>query len=111
VLQIIAFIVAGSLLIALVAIGQIRYVEPTLWPALKYNTMVVPLIILANALIFIAFTRATALSYNLPGVVGFQVGIYTLALALLSVLLLNGTISARTLVGIGLIMFGAALAR
>ncbi|MDA8097247.1 MAG: hypothetical protein C4575_11395 [Desulforudis sp.] len=110
-LQIVALIIVGSLMIALVAVGQIRFIEPSLWPALKYNLTVVPLIIIANAFIFIAFTRATDLSYNLPGVVGFQVGVYTLALALLSVLILNGSISARTLIGIGLIMFGAALAR
>lgn len=110
-LQIIGLIVAGSLLIALAGIGQIKFIEPEMLPALKYNLLVAPLIILANSFIFIAFTKATDLSFNLAAAGGLQVGIYTLSLAFFSVLFLNGTIGLRTLIGVGLIILGAAIAR
>lgn len=110
-LQVIAFIALGSMLIALAGIGQIKFIRPELLPALKYNLMIAPLIILANALIFIAFTKATHMSVNLAAAGGLQVGLYTLSLAVLSVLFLNGTIGVRTLIGVALIIIGAAIAR
>ncbi len=110
-LQIICYIAFGSLLIALAGIGQVKFVQPQLLPALKYNLMVAPIIILANTFIFIAFTKATDMSFNLAAAGGLQVGFYTLSLAVLSVLLLNGTVGVRTLIGVGLIILGAAIAR
>lgn len=110
-LQIVSFIALGSLLIAMAGIGQIKFIRPELIPALKYNLMVAPMVILANALIFIAFTKATHMSFNLAAAGGLQVGLYTFSLAVLSVLFLNGTIGIRTLIGVILIIVGAAIAR
>ncbi|MBC9782948.1 hypothetical protein H1S01_00300 [Heliobacterium chlorum] len=106
-IQVLLGLLAGSLLIALTVTVQAKFIEPSLWPALRYNLMILPIIYIANTLLNVSFTKGQGSFGSLAVVVGTQVGIYMTCLVIFSAFLLHQYPSWNTLFGVALLVAGA----
>ncbi|QGG48502.1 hypothetical protein [Heliorestis convoluta] len=101
---ILLMLLIGSLLIALVVTFQTKYIDPTLLEVAKYNLYTFPFMFVANTMLFIAFTKGQAIFGSLAVVVGMQIAIYMLAIALFGYFILAQQPSWNTLIGISLLV-------
>ncbi len=107
--QVMASLIIGSILIASIVTFQTKHIQPTWVAVAKYNLAAFPVMLVANTILFIAFTNGQKYFGSLPAVVGTQVGIYMLSLALLGAWWLKQPIGWHTLAGILLLAAGAWL--
>ncbi|KAB2951181.1 DMT family protein [Heliorestis acidaminivorans] len=102
--QILLLLLLGSLFIALVVTLQTKYIDPNWLDVGKYNLYTFPVMFIANTLLFIAFTKGQAIFGSLAVVVGIQIAIYMLSIALFSYLMLGQQLSWNTALGIALLV-------
>jgi hypothetical protein len=102
-----ALLVFGSAVLAFIISWQVRYVQPELGQIVRYNFMMLPLILAANIALATAFIRGNAVLKNLPLLAAAQSFIYYMFIVAFSIILVGEKVSlGRAVAGFGLIAAG-----
>lgn len=102
-----ALLVFGSAALAFMISWQVRYVQPEFGQVLRYNLMMLPLILAANVALATAFIRGNAVLKNLPLLAAAQSFIYYMFIVAFSIFLVGEKVPlGRAVAGFGLIAAG-----
>lgn len=105
---ILSSLIIGSSGIAMIVVLQSwLFIDPGFLQLLKYSTISAPLMIIANAFLFLGFNKGDELVENLASIVAFQTGIYLTILAVLSYFIHHDNISINVLIGLIIVSIGA----
>ena len=105
-----ALLTLGSLILAFVISWQVKYMSAEIYAVIRFNILMLPLLLAANVALGTAFIKANGIINNMPLVAAMQTFIYYIFLVLFAIFFLGDMISlSRALAGFGLIAAGIFL--
>ena len=105
-----ALLTLGSLILAFVISWQVKYIPAEIYAVIRFNILMLPLLLAANVALGTAFIKANGIINNMPLVAAMQTFIYYIFLVLFAIFFLGDMISlSRALAGFGLIAAGIFL--
>ena len=105
-----ALLTLGSLILAFVLSWQVKYIPAEIYAVIRFNLLMLPLLLAANVALGTAFIKANEIINNMPLVAAMQTFIYYIFIVLFTVFFLGDKVSlSRALAGFSLIAAGIFL--
>jgi hypothetical protein len=102
-----ALLIFGSLVLSFMLSWQVKHVPAEIYPVIRYNVLMLPLILAANVALATAFIRANEVVKNLPLVAAVQSFIYYFFIVVFTIFLVGEKIPiSRAVVGFSLMAAG-----
>ena len=105
-----ALLTLGSLILAFVLSWQGKYIPAEIYAVIRFNLLILALLLAANVALGTAFIKANEIINNMPLVAAMQTFIYYIFIVLFTIFFLGDKVSlSRDLAGFSLIAAGIFL--
>lgn len=104
---VVALLLFGSAVLSFMLTWQVKHVPAEFYPVVRYNVLMLPLILAANVALATAFIRANEVVKNMPLVAAAQSFMYYFFIVLFTIFLLGEKLSVgRAVLGFSLMAAG-----
>lgn len=102
----------GSLLVALTMTLQVKYVDPVFIQVLKFNLLMIPVLVAGNVSLGMGFIKGQKILHNFPLLLSGQTFIYYIMILIFSVAMLGDKLSIpKVLIAYVFIVIGIGIMR